>query len=243
MEYDSYYQLEDLVSLGTQEYAYRRAFGRLKSGNPLFLSEDTPLTFVLGGFHPAVPTPENFLALTREIHPHPDDTHIFMDQNLEPLFELTNPNRLMRLQTDHIPTEIHDYYHRKQAQLEDMRFHESVDVLILDRTLDFLDDEQVRAFAKSASEALTRNGVVLATIKDPILPRFISQWKGKLENTVPQHYRSPKKLQQLTDEYLQTILIADSETLGRRPFYIVGLARKDSDFQPFIGNPTGFTQY
>lgn len=225
-EYGQYYERVNPVSFGDQAFAYRRAMAYLARQNPSIQAPTEPKTFILGGFHPNTDTPESFITFAQSIHPNPNDRHLLLDQNPEPLQSRNNPEQ---------------YPNRLIAALEASPFGpSSIDFLVLDGTLNFMNADQVRQFAEGASNFLSRDGLILATIKDvPNNPlyRLQTQFLLTAANRVNQHPHTNENLAYLTQGKLKPVLYADFKVGFKHMRSIVTFSRIDSHFQQHSGDP------
>jgi len=214
MGWEEYYQ-ERPISFGASNEAYLLAFRGLREILEGFLPPENPATFVLGGFHPIYGTPQSFKEFCEEIHPNPNDRHIFLDMNRYPL-ESLGPQYPLRV----------------QARLEDMPFaDDSVDVFFLDYTLEFMSDPKVRKFAREAAKCLKRNGVLVCSVSVPIVPELspMSRYFGRIKNRVQTFPRSEEQIGKLLDPFLRVVLSVEYE-ISRSPQSVLVFGRPDSDF-------------
>ena len=211
MNYERYYSIgrSELFSLKDQMYAYQDVISILHTEQPQTVDVKKPLTFLLGGFHPVGTTPDDFLDFCYEFHPNEKDRHILLDMNTLPLGHLS---------PDKFPN-------RVQGRLESLPFQNSIDVIILDFTLDFMADNQVKNFANSASSALTENGIVIATTENVALPVFNNFFR-KRTSWGSHHTRSIDDLERLINPELNINVHIEYEDKNTgNNFNIVALKR------------------
>lgn len=236
MEWDKFYQ-SDAISFAEHSRLVTPALNYLDRQfhilNPMIRR-----VFVLGGFHPFNGTPQQFLDFAHRIHPNSSDIHLLLDMNRMPLTSVdpqTFPNRV-------------------QAKIEYMPLKsQTVDYLSMDNTIDFMDDQQVKNFAKSAAEALTANGVILIT-KSALFLRsqyhpfetFIHYALKRnrtrfssigLISRIPVYYRDARKMISLMPELKLVFL----EELFSRDILV--FSRHDSKFEPAMGRFKNLLSY
>lgn len=171
------------------------------------------LNILLGGFYPFNDTPHDFVAFCREIHPNPDDKHIFMDFNDIPVraIERSYPNL------------------RAQGSLVQMPFRSrALDLIFLDFTTAFMNEEAVKKFAKSAYPTLRRNGLILIANDNPrIIGREPDEYDSAAYRLSPvqMHARSPRKLAELMQPFKSVFY------LWGHGASVIGFARNDSRFE------------
>ena len=227
-----FYERTSPISLGDQGFAYQRALEHMLGENPTILDPSQPRLFVLGGFHPYNGTPQAFIEFCQRNHPNPDDTHVFLDINSQPL-EALNPQR---------------YPNRIQTGVENLDRHfkpESIDLLFMDCTLNFMNPDQARQFAQTASRTLSKNGLVLATIRsrkrDSLLNWFM---KDKVLTStrygMKVFYYSDEQAKALITGHLKLSLIADFKPDLGTSNTLLALSRPDSPFSTHQGYPYYF---
>lgn len=147
MEWPKYYREIAPVLPGEHSYVYRRAMAGLRLMDHHILDPNKQLNFVLGGFHNTW-TVSDFISLGNKLHPGIHN-NICLDMNDEPLKLLDEQSGVVRV----------------QGKLDQPPFSkDSIDLLLLDFTLNFMQDRQIRSFATSFNDALSDAGLVLATI-------------------------------------------------------------------------------
>lgn len=218
MGWQEYYRYCNPDSLRATAHLYERVIDGVVSPDNGVIPPDRPLTFVLGGFYPFNRTPETFQALCKKLHPNPKDKHIFLDKNEYPLRRL-NPR-----------------FHRQRVQA-DLTFSPfpkgSIDFLILDSTINFMDDCSVVKLGGQASEVLSPTGLMLITRKPPMIPffeRLLSRW----ENRTKTYIRSDKELMGLLSA-LRTVWLGEDDN-----YQLFVFSRNDSDkeiYPEFRGLP------
>lgn len=219
------YYKEPPIQLGEQSFAYKRAVEGLRIINADVLRPDRKVTCVLGGFHNAWAVAD-FKKFVDEVHSG-EHTPIVLDINLEPLKSIDQRSQPQRL----------------QASLEALPFQpNSVDLLILDFTLNFMNEAQVQRFAQSANEVLTPTGVVLAPFLGPKHADFLTRLRRKLNTHVPIYYHSLDRLTTLGAP-LKPVLNA-SFLLQRDQstnVSMIGWAKENSSLPRYTNKPLYFT--
>lgn len=233
MGWTEYYRPNDMkASFGGQLHAYRKVAENIF---PEVLDQNSPLTWVLGGCYPHNGSAQDFMQFCRSTHPHPSDRHILLDMNSYPLAYKGNPDGLKKV----------------QARLEDLPFlAQSIDVLFLDLTLNYLNGEQVRSFVEGVSSVLHPNGLIVATSDNLIFP-FLRRLFNLHRIEVPQYYHPLKRLKQLASPHLKIVFNGDFDVNPWRFFSIRVLARAEhplpeykdsatsiSDNEHFVPQPT-----
>lgn len=222
MGWSEYYRSVQPVSLNEQGYAYVWSLDILTRQTEGFLKEEK-ITALLGGFHAYSHTSAAFPALCRRLHPHPEDRLILFDMNEEPL-KTPAP------------------YPKIRGRLEELPFSDgSLDLIILDHTLDFMNDQQVRSFAGETRRVLSPEGVVLAAFHDGLFSG------NRIINTLQRVHRSsshrvsyyPRSLNMISA--LVTGLIINLEGVGKC-FRLLALSQPQSPYPVFTGDPFALYQ-
>ncbi|MFH0936849.1 MAG: class I SAM-dependent methyltransferase [Candidatus Daviesbacteria bacterium] len=226
MEWMKYYSEEAPVILGEHAFIYQRAIDGLRLMNQDVLDPSKQLNFVLGGFHNTW-TVADFISLGNKIH-RGEHQNILLDMHKEPLDLIDKRYGLNLL----------------QARLEELPFSkESVDLLVMDFTLNFMEDDQVKKFAHHSQGFLDPEGLILTSFM--AYPN--QNWWDKLNlwyHDVPSKYsRTPETLASLLTP-LKSVFFAKFETsfskteIPIKPeVYFLILARKDSLLPAKIGKP------
>ncbi len=203
--------------LGEHSHAYKRAISGLRLMDAEVLDPNKRLNFVLGGFHGAW-TVADFIDLGNQLHKG-EHQNFCLDLNMDPIRQLDRRSNISKL----------------QANLERLPFRSSsVDLLVLDFTLHFLEGNQLSNFAMSCQDVLSPSGIILAThVQFPnqgIWSKFVN-WFDEVDRLYKRDVKhvisglSPLKLNFLG--IFKTTFGRSS--LGREAdFYLMVLSRSDS---------------
>ncbi len=223
MGWQEYYRFVQPVSLGEQGFAYTWAVDILTRQQPGFLGKEK-INALLGGFHAFSGTASGFSDFCRYLHPNPQNNLILMDMNDEPMGTFSS-------------------HHKVQGRLEELPFSDSsLDLIVLDHTLDFMDDEQTKKFFREVERTLTPEGLVLATIhgnimiNQPLVNRLRNKYRS-LTHRVSYYARSPKVLTGLLDN-----LQVNLEGAGKR-FHLFAFSQFQSPYPAHEGSPYAFYEY
>ncbi|MBN1168574.1 hypothetical protein JXA63_01650 [Candidatus Woesebacteria bacterium] len=176
-----FYYERPVRSFSESTFAYRPVINRLRLNNPDFLREDQPQTFVLGGFHGWCTKAEDFREFCSSIHGHTDDRHIVLDKHTTPFRQ--------------DPTVINGV----QANLEYLPFaSREIDLLLMDFTIDFMDDEAISKFSESADKVLSEKGLImLHSLTRSVIPRLLMEHWQRLTNGVKVYSRKADTIKAL----------------------------------------------
>ena len=195
-DWGKYYENNEIIPFGAHRLIYTAALDRLSLANPDLLAIKKPKNFLLGGFHPQNGSLKDFIDLCLELHSNPDDLYLAMDMNTEPLKQIAkNPGTL-----------------GIRARLESLPLASaSVDVAFLDGTLDLINPKQAQLFFSRCQEILRPEGLVLATISDPLSP-FLYNAYYTFETGARYQARSLKETLSLVSSSLKPVLVAEAES-------------------------------
>jgi hypothetical protein len=221
MGWKEYYQI------CPESYYCRSGRGLLKrvlresSCSPLAKKES--LRLVLGGFSPHSSTAAAFINDCGLFRSQKRDEIYLLDFNRQPFEKASLPllskeKKLFRVQAD----------------LAKMPFaNESLDLIWLDGTTNFMDNEKLSCFGKEAGRTLTKEGVVVSIFPEPLvsfLPSFRSARESRRNHTQVYSRSVQENLSLLKDLKLIWHLMGDWETA-------LVFAPKDSPYTPFSGRP------
>lgn len=218
MGWCEYYQTVRPVSLSEQGYAYAWAVDILTKGPSKGFLEKESITALLGGFHTHSATAPVFPTFCYHLHPNLNNKLIYFDMNQEPLCTSSSPMRV-------------------RGRLEELPFSDqSIDLMVLDHTLDFMDNRQVSSFAKETQRVLTPEGIVLAAIHDGLFTKY------RLPNTIQRIYRTlshhvnyyPRSAEMVSE--LFNDMTVNLEGGGKR-FCLLAFSRPQSPYPVFHGDP------
>jgi len=221
MGWKEYYQI------CPESYYCRFGRGLLKrvlgesSRSPLAKKES--LKLVLGGFSPHSATASAFVSDCFRLRPQKRDEIYLLDLNHQPLKAFRFP---------HLPEE------KKlaclQADLAKMPFgNKSLDLIWLDGTSGFMNNEELASFGKEADRTLNKEGIVVSIFHEPLfsfLPssRFSSDSFANQTRVYPRSAKGALSL--LKDLKLVWHLESNNETA-------LVLASRDSFYRSFSGLP------
>lgn len=206
------YHRGTVVTFIEQVKPYRDLIANLKHVDPNILDSGKTQTIVLGGFHGSKSV-LGFNVLCELIKVGPQ-RRVFVDISTTPLGLVDakdNPNRV-------------------QADLQQPPFLKgSVDLLFLDYTTDFMENESVSRLSKNMNELLSTSGIILAAFNDY---GDINAWYRlfeRIQQVVPTYMRSYEQLCALAaplkpvakEKFSVNYLYSKQSTL-------VALARRDS---------------
>jgi hypothetical protein len=221
MGWKEYYQI------CPESYYCRSGRGLLKrvlresSCSPLAKKES--LRLVLGGFSPHSSTAAAFINDCGLFRSQKRDEIYLLDFNRQPFEKASLPllskeKKLFRVQAD----------------LAKMPFaDESLDLIWLDGTTNFMDNKKLSCFGKEAGRTLTKEGVVVSIFPEPLvsfLPSFRSARESRRNHTQVYSRSVQENLSLLKDLKLIWHLMGDWETA-------LVFAPKDSPYKPFSGLP------
>jgi len=221
MGWKEYYQI------CPESYYCRSGRGLLKrvlresSCSPLAKKES--LRLVLGGFSPHSSTAAAFINDCGLFRSQKRDEIYLLDFNRQPFEKASLPllskeKKLFRVQAD----------------LAKMPFaDESLDLIWLDGTTNFMDNKKLSCFGKEAGRTLTKEGVVVSIFPEPLvsfLPSFRSARESRRNHTQVYSRSVQENLSLLKDLKLIWHLMGDWETA-------LVFAPKDSPYTPFSGRP------
>ena len=223
------------MAMGWKEYyqtspeSYYCRWGRgllervLQGDSSSFFAKKERLRLVLGGFSPQSPTAAAFVRDCLRFRPQKKDEIYLLDLNRQPFEEVVFPflpeeKRLFRFQADLIKMPFAD---------------ESLDLIWLDGTTNFMDNKKLSCFGKEAGRTLTKEGVVVSIFSEPLvsfLPPFRSARESRRNHTQVYSRSVQENLSLLKDLKLIWHLMGDWETA-------LVYAPKDSPYTPFSGRP------
>lgn len=225
MGWQEYYKWTRPISFKDQEHAYSKSVEKLSDLQPEILNPGSPLTFVLGGFHPSVNTAESFKDFCERIHGNPLDRHIFLDMNLYPPASL-DPKV---------------FPYRIRAKLEEPVFvSSSIDFIFLDRTFNFMSPKQIQEFTSRIGQSLKRDGLIFATFTSSL---FFSgkSLLSSLVNHTPTIIYTPAKVKRLCSS-LKTVMEAEYEAGFTGEFTCLAFSRPDSILPQYQEAPYFFSR-
>ncbi len=180
------------------------------------------LNLVLGGFSPQTQTASSFVKYCQTLRPNYQDKFFLLDFNEAPMrrsfFNIYNQKGVSFIQAD----------------LTKLPFHSnSLDLIFLDGTTMFMDDEQVNLFLEQTNRVLTRNGLVVSSFRLPFLSQTVplDNFMGKIRNRTPIYYRSEEQYRNLFSSRLRVVSLFDC---GRNIGTLLA-GRKDSPLKEFSG--------
>ena len=187
------------------------------------LAKKESLRLVLGGFSPQSPTAAAFVRDCFRFRPPKKDEIYLLDFNRQPFEKASLP----------LPSKEKKLF-RVQADLAKMPFaNESLDLIWLDSTTNFMDNKKLSCFGKEAGRTLTKEGVVVSMFSEPLvsfLPSFRSARESRRNHTQVYSRSVQENLFLLKDLKLIWHLMGDQETA-------LVFAPKDSPYAPFSGHP------
>lgn len=182
MGWKEYYQQEHVQSFSGEIPSYVYAFNTVLCDNGVIWPK-RPVTCIRAGFFPTVDVTQSFLRFCSIIHPHPKNRILFTDMNQTP-FSSLSPNSL-----------------GFQARLETLPLQrDSIDLMVLDYTADFMDNQSAMSFAGEASRLLTPMGLVMVSYDTPLLTgifRTFREWRQSKTNKVRCFSRSNAEFEKL----------------------------------------------
>lgn len=147
------------------------------------VSQDAPLNWALGGYHPYNSTVRDFLAFVQKLNPHGSTECFLLDKNPEPGFVAKK-----RLGDSNVI----------RARLEELPFQlSSIDVLINDFTLDFMSDRQIAQYSSQAVQTLNRSGWLVVASMNPSLLSILDH-----DAPVEMYPRSRVRVQELLTDFI-----------------------------------------
>jgi len=210
-----------------ESYYCRVGYGLLKgvleesSCSPLAKKES--LKLVLGGFSPQSLTATTFVRDCLGFRPQKKDEIYLLDFNRQPFKEISLPSLSQEKKLFFL-----------QADLTKMPFaNESLDLIWLDGTTSFMDNEKLSCFGKEAGRTLTKEGVVVSIFFESLVSFLSSFWSAResRRNHIQIYCRSVQEnLSLLKDLKLIWHFDGDQETA-------LVFAKKDSPYKPFSGLP------
>lgn len=165
---------------------YQHALDVLSGDNLGLVLPDGPAVFIQGGFHPRATFPDDVINFWKNVRPGINDRYVLLDMNPTP-FQAFNCRAFIGV----------------RALLEDLPFAKgSVGGVILDGTLDFMNDGQIRKFSQAMSELLDPKGLVLclydqASFGFPVWTFASSIFRSVMVNKVKTYVRSDCQLKYL----------------------------------------------
>jgi hypothetical protein len=186
------------------------------------LSSKKTLNLVLGGLSPYTKTTRSFIGYCQNLRPEQEDNFFLVDANRQPLREI------------YLGSEFQGNINLVQADLTSLPFdNKSVDLIFLDGTAMFMDDNRVGRFAKEANRTLTKNGLIVSFSSEPLSKYTIplENLKDRLINHVPIYHR-PKNKQRLLLNPLKVVSCFDCEG-----YLAIVAGKKDNPLPEFSGQP------
>lgn len=217
--FEEYYGVEEVgSSLVNHEKAYYRALQYLSDKVPFLTDRSQPVNAVLGGFNPRSGIVDKFNEFVQNIHPHSDNKAVFLDMNSRPFELIAHPE---------------ESPHKIRARLENLPLQpNSVDLMILDHTLEFMKDDAVKSAGDEIDHALNPNGLLLATIDLPKISSFLDSFVHSKANKLPIHIRDEKKAVKLLAP-LVPVLIAEYNSGPVMDAAIIVMGKKNSQYPRF----------
>jgi hypothetical protein len=186
--WERYYQRKDIRSLSEQACGYIKAIQNLQKINPDFLKKDHPATIVLGGCAVQNANQRTFQKIASFIHP--ETKTIVLDLNSQP-FKRNETKNPLQTNLTHPPFK-----------------KNSIDLLLLDFTQEYLTDKQLKAFSQSFSKCLKFNGSILMANTSHLSNKLASFIQTK-KSQVPTRRRSVKNITELFKPHFQITSMGD----------------------------------
>lgn len=222
MGWPEYYKRERGSSFAGKKEVYERAVDYLKRQAPEAFPAGSPQNFVLGGFRPDSANQATFTQICRTINPNPNSKYILLDLNRQPLVD-----RRSRA-----------YPYKVQAALENLPFApDSIDLIFLDFTLNFMTKKQMASFAKDAGQSLKPNGLIIA-IHDGVSLSALWELLSRKRHAVPQYTHPTKHIEEAFKE-LQTVLKAQIK-VAFDTYDLIAFSKKGSSVPKFEGTSIGW---
>lgn len=215
-EWRRYYKESRVVDFQDHALAYCAVAEVLREKFPdIFRLVDRP-TYILGGYHPRSRTPEAFKRFCRTLSA--DCQMVLVDQNTFPLASYKDPDLQVRV----------------QASLEEwveQRPRWSIDGLVLDCTVEFMDDRQLARMARGLKTSLNPNGIVWLVNHRPIL-KGLEGFLRTVQFGIRSYLRNPEDVLGLVSGSLKPIVSCGFETHtsigGKDQAYLLALASVSS---------------
>jgi hypothetical protein len=181
MSWKEYYQTPLVICFEEQAEFYEPAFKGILDQRP-----NRTITTLLGGFHPANGTVEQFLEFCRTNHPNPEDRHLLLDMNDTPLSQVPKMPQVSGI----------------QAKLDQLPLRpDSVDFAFLDFTFDFMRDHQVQDFMRGMSQILSRDGAIFTWGQSPTRDQLFIDFYDRLPTRpITTYQRYPQEMNSLIQD-------------------------------------------
>lgn len=187
------------------------------------LSRKPSLRLVLGGFSPNSSTAAAFVNYCAEFRPNQEDEIYLLDLNRHPL------------KTAYLPSSPpQKKLYRVQADLTKMPFADnSLDLIFLDSTSSFMNDNQLSQFNQEASRTLTETGVVISFFPEPFLAFLpsLDQIRSRAVNRTQVYCRTAKDH---LDKLANLKLVWHLQDGAYNALF---LGRQNSPYPTFSGSP------
>jgi len=192
---------------------YRQEFSRCRAQTPManrnvykkaveILKDDIfsrdQLNILVGGIASGF-SAEEFIQLWQGLRKGSKDQLLFLDQDFRPLREM------QRLAGN---------FERVVGKLEELPFRKaSIDVILLDFTLDFLSDPKLKCFLSGTKTVLKPDGIVIALIKDPVWPG-LGNLKERIVFGVPSHMRTMSQYRRFIAPHFDVLYLGCTDRTG-----------------------------
>jgi hypothetical protein len=187
------------------------------------LAKKESLRLVLGGFSPQSPTAAAFVRDCFCFRPQKKDEIYLLDFNRQPFKEISLPSLSQEKKLFFL-----------QADLTKMPFaDESLDLIWLDGTISFMNNQNLTDFGRETRRVLTREGIAISFSHEPLICLFPSSGVSRScwVNKTQVYSRSVQEnLSLLKDLKLIWHLDGDRETA-------LVFAKNNSPYSPFSGLP------
>jgi len=187
------------------------------------LAEKEKLKLLLGGFSPQSPTAAAFVRDCLRFRPQKKDEIYLLDFNRQPFKEISLPSLSQEKKLFFL-----------QADLTKMPFtNESLDLIWLDGTTSFMNNQNLIDFGRETRRVLTREGIAISFSHEPLLCLFPSSrfsYSCRVNRTQVYSRSVQENLSLLKDLKLIWHLDGDRETA-------LVFAPKESSYKPFSGLP------
>ncbi|MCX7996807.1 MAG: class I SAM-dependent methyltransferase [Patescibacteria group bacterium] len=223
-EWEHYFNLENIPhTFAGQLVVYKNELQGAVKQNPRLRDKPDRGLYVLGGFFPARDNIDAFHELTCVLDPkHGPERSYYVDMNPQPASVLT---------TD-------EQKRFRQAKLENIASYfpnESVDLIVLDHIMQFLDEKALEEALKNIAAILSPDGVALMTMMNPIFTPLERILRSR-EMKVPVYPRKQKLVERALEGKVKLV---DGSVypifLSAATGTIYTFARNDSIYEPFDG--------
>jgi hypothetical protein len=216
-DWEKYYQYRDILPFGTHFSTYKAAFDHLSSYSDV-LNRTHLINALLCGFHPNNGSLRSFIDFCQRIHPNPDDNLFAIDMNPQPFEAMTDYER-QRVSGMQIPLE----------RLSDELPEKTIDVAFLDYILDLMDAKTVKDSFSALSGVITPNGLLLATINDPLIPTLYNFF-NTLRTGAQYHAFSYQTIIALAHPCFKPVFVAESKPSHYSASTLVVFAKPKSPY-------------